>query len=302
MFILYWLIRISLIIFSKNLIFLLIRIEIINLSLACKILIIKNNYFKFFRFFKYYLLQSFFIYLILFSLLFFNYNKFRSIILLILLLSKINLFPRHLWVNEVFFSLDVKEIFLLGLVAKIPVILIILSIENLNYIIILSVLITFIWTIFNMKNFNHLNILISFSNLNSSCWIVVLAIRPPYVFLLFFFLYSNIIFSILYNNFLYSSNNNLITLRIINIARLPIRTMFFFKVVLLEITDLRYFFVITLLLINCYITYLYFKYILKLIKNIKINYNFKSSSYLFIYCCFSFIVFFFIYNIYFKIK
>lgn len=290
---LFWIIRRIVILIRKNLIIILIRIEIIRLSLAYKIIIIKNNYLKFFRFFKYYFIQSFIIYLILINLFLFEFNFYRINFLLIFILCKINLFPRHIWINEIFYTLDVKEFFLLRVLAKIPVIFFILSFYTLNYIIIISVLLTFFWTILSLKNFNHNNMLFSFSNLNSSCWIVILCIGPPFLFFIFIFLYINIILSVIYNKFLLNSKKNTLPIRLLNIARFPLRTIFFLKIILLNFLTIRNIFILFLLLCNSYITFMYFKYMLNLISNTKKYITYKIYSFFFLYIIFSFCYFFF---------
>lgn len=289
----FWSIRVLIIVFRQNLILIFIRIEIINLSIAYVVVMYKNNYLKFFRFFKYYFIQSLLIYFIIVSLFIFN----RSALLLLFLLCKINLFPRHTWINEIFHTLDIKEFFLLRVFAKIPTLLIILTIEKLNFIIILSVLFTFFWTIFSLDKFNHVNILFSFSNLNSSCWIIVICIRPHYIFYIFIFLYTNLIISVIYSNFFRSNKTNSIPIRLLNIARFPLRTIFFLKVVILNLTRVRDLIIIILLLSNSYIIYIYFKYILNYIITItKLPkyYNFSIKRFFFLYCCFSFWYFFII--------
>ena len=289
---LFWFFRVILIFFRKNIIFILIGIEIINLSLSYIVIILKNNYFKFFRFFKYYYIQSFFIYLILVIIFTFSFNYLRSIFLLVLLLSKMNIFPRHIWINEVFLILNINDFFLLRVLSKISISLIILSFFKINYIIVISIIITFFWTILSIKNFNHLSILFSFSNLNSSCWLIIIIISPLYIFIIFFFFYSNIIICIIYNEFFFKNKNNILPIAVLNISRFPLGTVFFLKVILLNIIDIRNFFIILLLLLNSYVIFIYYKYILNLIFDIKKNYNIKLTNFFLFYFCYSFIFIF----------
>jgi len=287
----FWLLGMVFILISKNLIFLLIRIEIIGLSLAYYILISKNNYFKFFRFFKYYYIQSFFVYLIIIFIFVFRINKIRINLLLLLILCKINLFPRHIWINEVLFNLEIKEFFLLRVVAKIPVIFFLLNFYKLNYIIILSIFLTILWTIMIMKKFNYNNLLFSFSNLNSSCWIIIISLRSPYLILIFFFFYILIMGSVIYKNIFFIYNNEkIVPIGMINIARFPLRTIFFIKFVLFNFSRIRSIFIFILLIINSYLNYIYFKFILNIIRNIK--YIFFRQSFQFLLLYYSFVFFY----------
>jgi len=88
-------IRAFIIFVCKNLIFILIGIEIINLSLAYKVTIIKNNYIKFFRFLKYSLIQTIFIYIILFVCLFLTTTRSHEVFFFVLILCKMTIFPRN---------------------------------------------------------------------------------------------------------------------------------------------------------------------------------------------------------------
>nr|YP_009114973.1 NADH dehydrogenase subunit 2 [Didemnum vexillum]AIZ58120.1 NADH dehydrogenase subunit 2 [Didemnum vexillum] len=292
--ILFWIIGGLLIFLSKNMILMLIGMEIMNLSLAYKVIMTKNNYMKFFGIFKYYFIQSFLMYIILIILFMFSNKFIGSIFLLILMLSKMNLFPGHLWIMEIFYSLELKEFFILGVLAKIPVMLFMLSFYKMNYIIMMSVLITFVWTMFSMKKFNHINMLFSFSNLNSSCWMVCLCLAPTYVFIIFLVLYFNMMMSLIYNKYYVKSKMNMLPMSILNMAGFPLGSMFFFKLILLNFIYTGNLFILLILLINGYMTYMYFNYMLFLMKSIKKNYNFKVSSFFLIYMVMTIVYFFFI--------
>ena len=295
LFYLTWIIRLLMIINRYNLVIILIGIELMNFSLMFFILNNKNNYSKFYSFFKYFLFQSVILYLLISLFFYFRFNFYRNISLLILLITKMNIFPRHLWINEVFFNLNYLEIFIIRVISKIPIILLLASFFNIDKVLFISIFFTLIWSCFSLFNYNKTNLLFSFTSLNSSCWLVISIILGPRIFLLYLFFVILLIRSLLFHNkFALFNNNYIFSYSVLNIARFPIRTIFLLKTYIFFNNNFYFFFILLLLLINRYLTYIYFKFMFFFIRINKISYNSLNENLLIFYLVFIMIFYFFI--------
>ena len=284
--------------FSESLIFQWFRIEIISFFLVIHIILNKNNINKWKNYFilKYFLIQTFFAAVIIFTLYMFYLNFIVCFFFFLLFFFiKLRSFPRHLWVSEIFLNLNFLELFLLGTIPKIPGIIIFYNLRFFNFFFFFWFSITtVIVSVLSALNKTSIRSLLAFSSILNIRWVLLSLGIDINLFLMCFSLYSlrlcvliiffnksNII-NIVETNDLYINNNinMLIRFLIFSIIRLPRRFVFFFKFFI--IMNSRIFFLFILLLFFTSFSFFFYIYIIWIFikkKNTKIfffliNYKF----------------------------
>lgn len=251
--------------FLNDLILIWFFVEISNLLFICIINIYIINKKSIFFYFFIQIIASF---LIIFSFIINNifiFNNFIKLMIILSLCLKLSLPPFHLWLpiislytpwNILFLILTIQKLapFYLWSIIKINILLI--------YIIIIFCSIIPPFKILNLTNYK---ILLSYSSINQSSWIIILIYFKNIIWFKYFIYYSIIILNIfiLYNlykifiNFNYKNYylNIFFLIYILNLAGMPPFTFFFIKWyrIFIFIFNSNFFFILILIIFRSFI-------------------------------------------------
>lgn len=268
-------------------------IEINNFLFICYLRIKINN--KKIIFF-YFIIQTLASLLIILSLIYNNLflsNNFFIINFYIALIIKLRIPPFHLWMPILSFYLNWNIIFFLLTIQKITPFYLFSIIKIYNLIFYYLIISTAFLSTFKIINLLNFKIILIYSSINQTRWILFLILIKTSFWLIYIIIYSLIIFILTsfltfykstFNFFLnnyFSLNFNLIYLIIIiNLARIPPLSFFLFKwiriFILIINTSLHLIFI--LIIINSFILiYIYINFIISIIFFYSIKFKFINK-------------------------
>lgn len=254
-------------------------IEIINFLFICTLNLSINKKKLIFFYFLIQILPSF---LIIFRIIINNiifYYNFTNFFIIISLLIKLRLPPFHYWLPLISISIPWYSFFLLLSIQKlIPFYILSLIHINLTFIHIILIICAFIPPFMIIKT-NNFKVLISYSSINQSRWIIILIYIKNIIWFRYFIIYSIIllcIFTIIYINkisksliyFFTPKFNILNIIYIINLARMPPFSFFiikWYRIFFIIINTNLYIIIILIIISSLIILYLYTLILIKAI-------------------------------------
>jgi len=198
-------------------------------------------------------------------------HNFTNLFIITSILIKLRIPPLHYWLPLISISIPWYSLFLLLSTQKITPFYFISLIElNTKFLYIILIICAYIPPFIIIKS-NNLKILISYSSINQSSWIILLIYIKNIIWFRYFIIYSlilSIIFIIIYINKIYKSftyfflpNLNIINiLYILNIARMPPFSFFiikWYRIFLTIINSNIYIIIIIIIIRSLIILYLY---------------------------------------------
>nr|QYK92310.1 NADH dehydrogenase subunit 2 [Tetramorium tsushimae] len=226
--------------FFTDLMMLWFFMEIINFLFICLLNLSMNKKKLVFFYFLIQMLPSF---LIIFSItlnnIIFMYN-FTNLFIMTSIIMKLSIPPFHYWLPLMSISMPWYSLFLLLSTQKItPFYFLSLMDLNTKFLYIILIMCAYIPPLMMMKS-NNLKILMSYSSINQSSWMILLIYMKNMIWFSYFIMYSLILsmmFMIMYMNKIYKSityfftpNLNMINiLYILNIASMPPFSFFIMK-------------------------------------------------------------------------
>lgn len=247
--------------------------EIINFLFICLINLSINKKKLIFFYFLIQILPSFLIiFRIIINNIIFTYN-FINLLIILSIIIKLRIPPFHFWLPLISISMPWYTLFFLLTTQKItPFYLLSLLNFTINSPLLLSILIfCTIIPPFIIIKFNNLKILLSYSSINQSRWIILLIYIKNIIWFRYFIIYSIIllyIFIIIQINKTYKSVNYFTTpklnilniIYILNLARIPPFSFFiikWYRIFLIIINSNLYIIVILIIIGSLIILYLY---------------------------------------------
>lgn len=300
--------------FFRDFIIIWLILEISNFLFICALNLSINNKKIIFFYFMIQIIASF---IIIFSIIFNNIifkNNFIILILIIALLIKLSIPPLHLWLPLIAKFIPWKILLILLTLQKIIPFYIISLIKLHPYILYIIIIICSILPPYIILNITNFKLLISYSSINQSSWIILLIYIKNIIWFKYFIFYSIISLRLFYIIYLskisisltyFKSHfkfNLLFIILIFNIAGLPPFSFFYIKwfriFIFLKSSNILIIFIIiilsSLVILYIYINIIINSFFIDKIKSKLINLDFpifnKSTLIYFITLFFSSII------------